>query len=135
MDDFVVISHTLLQKMISHSQSASPNECCGVLGGKGEEITSIYPVANILHSPDAFFADPAEMFEAMREMRRNGEKYLGIYHSHPHQPPIPSQKDREENGDSHRFNIIISLSEKEPVVRCYHITAEREYLNVPMIEC
>lgn len=40
-----------------------------------------------------YAAAPADLFEAMREMRSRREKLVGIYHSHPQGPSHPSGTD------------------------------------------
>jgi proteasome lid subunit RPN8/RPN11 len=73
-----------------------PNEACGLLAGRGDCVSRFYPVANALASPVAFAANVPDLFLAFRQMRESGEDLIGIVHSHPNSPAIPSPRDRAE---------------------------------------
>ena len=131
--DSVVVPPSFLQKMIEHAAAAVPNECCGVLGGKGSVVTSVHPLTNDLASPTRYFANPHELFTAVRKMQNAEEEMIGIFHSHPTSPPQPSPTDREENGYPGLYYFIISLLDEEPAVRCYVMTEDGEFSSVEMV--
>ncbi len=81
--------------MFAHARAASPAECCGLVGGRGEQAQTIYPLQNVADDPlTNYEGAPAELFAAQRQMRERGEQLLAIYHSHPHAAePVPSAKD------------------------------------------
>jgi proteasome lid subunit RPN8/RPN11 len=89
------LRRSLAEGMFAHARAASPEECCGLLGGAGGEAASIYPLKNVAREPlKSYEAAPAELFDAQRRMRARGESLLGIYHSHPRsQDPAPSATD------------------------------------------
>lgn len=129
----VAVPPSLLQKMVNHAERTAPNECCGVLGGKGCVITAVYPVENETNAPDRFFGRPQDLFEATRKIRSNNEQMVGIYHSHPSSPPVPSDRDREENQYPGLFYFIISLEGDEPEARCYVMNEEGEFERVSIV--
>ncbi|MDP8244639.1 MAG: M67 family metallopeptidase [Candidatus Hinthialibacter antarcticus] len=129
----VVVPPSFLQKIIDQAEAAAPNECCGVLGGKGSVVTSVYPIENDLCAPDRFNGNPEALFCAVRKMRKANEDMIGVFHSHPSSPPTPSQRDREDNHYPGLFYFIISLASDEPEVRCYVMTDEGEFESVSMI--
>ena len=112
--DSVVVAPSFLQRMITHAESVKPVECCGVLGGKGSVVTSVHPLENAVNSPVKYEADAKDLFQAVRRMRENGEEMIGIYHSHPDSPPVPSETDQQENEYPGLFYFIISLMNAEP---------------------
>ena len=85
----------LWEEMLAHARAAAPAECCGLLGGRGREALSVYPLRNV--AADAlvsYEAAPEELFAAQRRMRAAGEELFGIYHSHPRaRDPVPSATD------------------------------------------
>ncbi|MBZ0257592.1 M67 family metallopeptidase [bacterium] len=129
----VVVPPSYLQKMIEQAQEAAPNECCGVLGGRGSVVTSVYPVENDLCAPDRFNGNPEALFCAVRKMRKANEEMIGVYHSHPTSAPVPSKQDREDNNYPGLFYFIVSLASDEPEVRCYVMTEDGEFVSVSMI--
>jgi proteasome lid subunit RPN8/RPN11 len=81
--------------MYAHARAASPEECCGLVGGWDGAARAVYRLRNVSGSPNvAYEAAPEELFAAQREMRGRGEELFGIYHSHPRsREPVPSQTD------------------------------------------
>ena len=81
--------------MFAQARAAAPEECCGLLGGRGGRAESVYALRNVAARPEAAYeAAPAELFEAQRSMRARGESLVAVYHSHPRAAePEPSPKD------------------------------------------
>ncbi len=72
------------------------HECCGLLAGRGGEITGIFPAANAAENPaTSYEIAPRDLFRIMREIRAAGFELLGIYHSHPSGDNFPSARDIE----------------------------------------
>lgn len=58
-------------------------------------MTSLYPLTNVSPHPErAYRAHDLELLRALRAMRAEALELVGIYHSHPHGPPQPSDEDR-----------------------------------------
>jgi proteasome lid subunit RPN8/RPN11 len=74
-----------------------PDEKCGILLGRGNRVTRIDHTANVAGDPfTTFEIDPAALIAAYRNARRkNGLEVLGFFHTHPHGPPTPSERDAE----------------------------------------
>src|SRR5581483_4154620 len=102
----IKIPQSVIDNMISHAQSEAPNECCGLLGGRGEIVEEIYRITNLpaddpkiadLKVPAdrrfRYMMDPKEQLLAFKKMREGGTTLVGIYHSHPHSPAYPSATD------------------------------------------
>ena len=95
------IDHTILLNIQQHLESAYPYEACGfLLGSEGASkrvITSSLEVKN--ESTDnqrrRFVINPLDYLKAERFAAKEGLALLGIYHSHPDQPAIPSIHDLE----------------------------------------
>jgi [CysO sulfur-carrier protein]-S-L-cysteine hydrolase len=84
-----------LEQLIEQAQAEAPNECCGMLAGRGEVVEAIFPGRNRDQSPRTYLMDPGDQIRAFRVMDERGWDLVGIYHSHPHTEAVPSRTDRE----------------------------------------
>ena len=58
----------------------------------------------------------------MKDMRANGWKPLGNWHSHPESPSRPSEEDKRLAYDSKASYLILSLMEEDnPVLHAFHV--------------
>jgi proteasome lid subunit RPN8/RPN11 len=110
-----------LDAMVSHARSEAPNECCGVLAGRGGQVERVLPVANADRSPYTFRMDPHELLRAYQEADAEGLEVLGYYHSHPATPAVPSRTDVARAADPFAVYVIVSLVSEPPEVRAYRI--------------
>lgn len=115
-----------IEEMYSHARAASPAECCGLIGGRGQEgcAENIYRLRNVAHDPlVAYEAAPEELFAVQRQMRGRGQQLLGIYHSHPRSPePIPSEHDVRLAFYPSAIYFIIGLNNEEAILRAFRIS-------------
>ncbi len=113
--------------MFTHARAVSPEECCGLVGGRGGSVRKIYPLGNGAANPlTAYEAAPEDLFRTQREMRERGETLLGIYHSHPRQPdPIPSATDVRLAFYPSALYFIVGLGGESPVLKAFRLY-ERE---------
>jgi proteasome lid subunit RPN8/RPN11 len=107
--------------MISHCKEACPNEACGILAGKGNEVSKVYKMANIEKSPVSYEFDSSEHIKAIRNMRENNHTMLAIFHSHPSSQAYPSAKDISLAFYEDCIYVIVSLIEKQPVIKGFLI--------------
>lgn len=121
MTNNLFITKELFEEMISHCRENFPNEACGILAGKAGEISKIYKMTNIEKSPVSYFMDSKEQFKVMKDIRENKLSMIAIFHSHPSSPAYPSAKDVSLAFYEDCVYIIVSLIEKEPVVKGYLI--------------
>lgn len=117
------ISASLLEQIIAHAREDLPNECCGLVGGEGDDARTIYRTRNAFESPMRFNIHPSDLFRVLeRELPEAGEELVAMYHSHPVSAAEPSQTDinLSENWPGTIW-LICSLAEEEPVVRAWSI--------------
>jgi proteasome lid subunit RPN8/RPN11 len=119
--DFIIIPSYIFDEMIAYSKECYPNEACGILAGKDNEVLNIYKMKNIENSPVTYMLDSKEQFKVMKEIRQNNLSMLAIFHSHPSSAAFPSQRDIELAFYEDVVYIIISLMGNEAVVKGYLI--------------
>jgi proteasome lid subunit RPN8/RPN11 len=119
----VKISQALIDEMVAHAREDLPNECCGMLGGRDGEATSVVRVENAAASPLRYEMDPQGQFDALKAIEGGGEELIGIYHSHTRSAAYPSQTDvNEARMWPEQAYVIVSLeSEEAPDVKAYDL--------------
>ncbi|MEM7551048.1 MAG: M67 family metallopeptidase [Bacteroidota bacterium] len=109
------------KEIVRHSEETYPEECCGFLFGKdnGEErkIIEAIPAENIKNEnrKKRFEISPEEYMGAEKYALKNDLDLLGIYHSHPDHPAIPSKHDYRQA--SPFFSYVISSIRKGKYVK------------------
>lgn len=119
----LIIPKQIFSEMLAYCKECYPNEACGILAGKENEVSKIYKMTNIEGSPVSYMIDSKEQFQVMKDMRQNTLSMLAIFHSHPTSTAYPSAKDVELAFYDDVVYIIISLLEKKPVVKGYSISS------------
>lgn len=114
------------EKIIARSKSELPNESCGLVAGKDEDgvrkVERVYMLTNLDNSPEHFSLSPEEQLKAIKDIRANGLKLLGNWHSHPQSPSRPSDEDIRLAFDKNLSYLILSLMDIEnPVLNSFHI--------------
>ena len=102
----IVLDAALLKRIEDAAEAAYPDECCGLLVGRGaapEPPGGTLVVTRIEASPnvaaggrrDRFEVDPQVRFDLMRALAGGDQRIIGHYHSHPDHSPRPSERDLE----------------------------------------
>jgi proteasome lid subunit RPN8/RPN11 len=97
----IVVESGTLAEMKAHALAIYPDECCGFLYGT-EQTDSSRMITKILEVNNSKTGDKRRRFEISGKDYMLAEKFalendillLGIYHSHPNHPAIPSEHDR-----------------------------------------
>jgi [CysO sulfur-carrier protein]-S-L-cysteine hydrolase len=118
------LTRVQIDQIIAHAREASPQECCGLIGGVTEgKVQTIYPARNVASDPlTSYEAAPEDLFAAQRAMRERGEQLLAIYHSHPRSAePQPSATDVRLAYYPSAVYLIVGLGGPEPSLRAFRI--------------
>ncbi|MBI1967380.1 MAG: M67 family metallopeptidase [Gemmatimonadetes bacterium] len=84
-----------------HGEAEYPHEACGIVGGtvEGERriAVDLVPVRNARGdaSRNRYLIGAEAFRRAEARLARDGLEIIGVYHSHPNSPPVPSAFDRE----------------------------------------
>lgn len=118
----LILKEGLFQQILAHCRKEFPNEACGILAGKGQEIEKVYEMDNTDKSPSSYFMDGKEQLKVMKEMRGLGLDMVGIYHSHVASQAYPSAHDVEMAFYPDTAYVIVSLADKDnPSIRSFRI--------------
>ena len=104
-------------EMIADGINSFPDECCGFMFGTEDGNTRTVTTSLVVHNSKE--GDKRRRFEISAMDYMNAERYaddnnlllLGIYHSHPNHPSIPSEDDRVA-AQVYFSYVIISIMEK-----------------------
>ncbi|MBL8167219.1 MAG: M67 family metallopeptidase [Acidobacteria bacterium] len=117
----IYLAQRLYEELIQFAQLEAPRECCGLLGGVGQEMKTLYPLQNVAQHPETNYnAAPTDLFTVTKRIRQRGESLLAIFHSHPRSPAWPSATDIELAYYPDAFYLIIALT-PQPALRGFRI--------------
>ena len=146
----LLISREQLGQLHRHALECYPEECCGLMLGFNRQdlaqVTELWPAdnswspdflesdsnLNLKNRPDAsrrnrFAIAPIEILRAQKSARAKGIEILGIYHSHPDHPAIPSEYDREIAWAVYSY-VIMSVTSKEVIkTRSWKLKGDRQF--------
>lgn len=102
------ISRTQRQVLLCWANEAHPDECCGLLLGRGSVVEQVVLTANTASDKSREFEiDPLALITAEKAARTGGPSILGYFHSHPNGLAEPSPRDaRMAALDGRRWLII-----------------------------
>lgn len=139
----IIIKKSDFDKILEEANLRKPDEACGLIAGQESEengekvrrIEKVYILTNIDHSNEHFTIDPKEQLAAIKDMRANGLKALGNWHSHPESPSRQSEEDKRLSYDHNASYMIISLMKPdEPVLKSFHFDGEKSTAEELIIE-
>jgi proteasome lid subunit RPN8/RPN11 len=110
----VRIPQSLIDEMVAHAREDAPNECCGMVGGRDGEATTVIRVENEFASPLRFRMEGQAQYDAWKRIEDAGDEILAIYHSHTKSRAYPSQTDVNESVMwPDQIQVIVSLEDPE----------------------
>lgn len=117
---------SLANELTDYCQGQSPREACGLLfgavhDGSGLEVRRIQPLRNASVSPAHHFEfAPEDWIAALYTPAADAsDRLIGIFHSHPAGPAVPSSEDLALQWPFPVY-AIISLHKKKPSIRFFH---------------
>lgn len=84
-----------------HGEADYPAEACGLIGGTVDgarkRAMALVPLVNQRTNAarNRYLIDPVSFRRAQERLDRDGLDVIGVYHSHPDHPAVPSTFDRE----------------------------------------
>ena len=116
------------EEILAHCYAGLPEEACGLFGGPVQangvpvgEVTAIYPCVNADGSARTYTVDSRDHIKALRAAEANGGDLVGVFHSHTHTEPYPSETDVRQAVEPHWYYVIVSLRREAPEIRAFRI--------------
>jgi proteasome lid subunit RPN8/RPN11 len=123
----IVLGRAHLRQIADQAEAAYPDECCGLLTGRGDpagtlRVGEVCPSPNLAPSGrDRFEVDPALRLDLQRRLRGGPDRVIGLYHSHPDHSAQPSQTDLDMAWETDLAWLIVCVEAGQAV----HVTAHR----------
>ncbi len=92
------ISSSLVKSIEAHVENAYPEEGAGFLLGSDGEVKDIFALPNAREDEarhNRFLITPEDYLKAEMKATELGVDLIGVFHSHPDCPNVPSEYDRE----------------------------------------
>ena len=112
------ISETIRQQILNDALRTFPDECCGfLLGSEKKEKRIVEEIIIINNAKEGdkrrrFEIKPLDYLKAEQYAEENNLTLLGVYHSHPNHPSVPSEHDRIVAQPFFSY-VIIAVKEDE----------------------
>jgi proteasome lid subunit RPN8/RPN11 len=130
----IVLENDVQKIIVQDAVETYPDECCGFLYGKEDSngrriITQARVVKNVKEGDKRrrFEISPQDYIEAEKYAEEQQVELLGVYHSHPNHPAIPSEHDRAAAQPFFSY-LIISVNNKEPgAIRSWRLNDDWQF--------
>ncbi|NQX90882.1 MAG: M67 family metallopeptidase [Flavobacteriales bacterium] len=126
------INPELIKKLEEEAIQHFPNECCGFFFGEGDEVRTIdevLPVVNVKEGDltRRFQISPLDYAKAEAKALEEGKQLLGIYHTHPKHPAIPSEHDRSQAMPWFSYIILSVQPNQVEDITSWQLNSERQF--------
>lgn len=135
------IPTTLLTQLHAHLESTYPDEgagfLLGTLNGETRHVTVILPIENSREDSarhNRFLLTPQDTIRAEDEADARGLTLLGVFHSHPDCPNVPSEYDREWALPFYSYTISRVDEGKAVSIRSWRLNDDRAAYVEEVIE-
>jgi proteasome lid subunit RPN8/RPN11 len=130
----IVVEQTPFTQMKAHAGSIFPDECCGFLFGS-EFPDGTRTITKIREVDNAKPGDKKRRFEITGKdyihaelfASENGLLLLGVYHSHPNHPAIPSEHDRVAAQPYFSYVIISVMQGRIDHIRSWRLNDNSQF--------
>jgi proteasome lid subunit RPN8/RPN11 len=120
------------KEMIADAIQSFPDECCGFLFGREAEdrVITLITVVNNAKEGDKrrrFEIAPGDYLTAERFAEENKLLLLGVYHSHPNHPAIPSEHDRIAAQPYFSYIILSVIDGQYAGMRSWRLSEQQQF--------
>lgn len=88
----IIIERSCLVRFSDLAKSALPHEAAALLTGYDHHITDLVPI-EVMATPETFSLSPQLLLQELHKIRERKQEWIGLIHSHPTMPAIPSSAD------------------------------------------
>ncbi len=142
----IKFSEQHLQIIRSHAENIYPDECCGIIFGyvanEGKTIVEVMPTENAWNTEAGaeflgertveskkrqYAIAPKVMLQAQKQARDRSLSIIGIFHSHPDHPAIPSECDRLYAWQGYSYIIVSVQKGKAAELRSWSLDDTHQF--------
>jgi proteasome lid subunit RPN8/RPN11 len=118
----VRIARPLLDQVVAHARREAPNECVGLVAGRGGVARRVHAAENLAASPLRFEVDGPLLLRLLERIDADGDTLIAVYHSHTRTEAHPSQTDVNFAAGWPGVEwLIVGLRDPDPEVRAFLI--------------
>ena len=140
------LSQEHFQTIRTHAESIYPDECCGIILGylasEGKIVVEVMPTENVWNTEAAaefpgertteskrrqYTIAPEIMLKTQKEARDRSLNIIGIFHSHPDHPAIPSECDRLYAWQGYSYIIVSVQNGKAGELRSWSLDDHHQF--------
>ena len=138
-----------LHTIRAHAQHTYPEECCGLLLGTRDqdanETIELWQATNAWNPEAAellggnpsdrhrrFWIDPQELLMVHKYARDRHLDVIGVYHSHPDHPAVPSECDRAIAWEGYSYIIVSVEQGSAKDLLCWRLNFELQFQPEPL---
>jgi proteasome lid subunit RPN8/RPN11 len=137
----IIIEPRVRQLMIEDAVSTFPDECCGFMFGR-EETDGTRLILDVLVVDNSKEGDKRRRFAISPQDYMTAEQHaldhdwtlLGVYHSHPNHPAVPSEHDRVAAQPFFSYLIISVLNNEVITLRSWLLNDDRQFEEEKIID-
>lgn len=128
-----------IDAMTRDALSSFPQECCGFLLGQESpshrEIEEILEVDNRVESnaERRFSISPRDYMKAERRALATGLQLIGVYHSHPSHPAVPSIHDLRVALPTFSYVIVSVYADGLAAIRSWQLNENQIFSEEPIL--
>ena len=138
----IVLPEAHRAAIVAHAESDPTEECCGLMIGRFADdgtkiVRELLSIDNARESEarhNRFLIGPTEMLQGERHARGLGLDVVGIYHSHPNAPAVPSQFDLEHAWPVYSYVIVAVTTQGAGALRSWALREDRSGFDEEQIE-
>ena len=135
----LILNNDTSKSMQEHALATFPEECCGFMFGSFKDdmviVDSIKVVKN--NHPDLrsrrFIISPEDYINAEKYADENSLALVGVYHSHPNHPALPSETDRLSAIPGFTYVIYSIMDGKPADVSAWELEEDRSKFSTAEI--
>ncbi|WP_110239185.1 Mov34/MPN/PAD-1 family protein [Nocardioides gilvus] len=111
----LTIRRSIRDAIVAHARRDHPDEACGIVAGPegSDEPVRLVEMVNAAGSPTFYEFDSGELLALYKEMWKNDEEPVVIYHSHTATEAYPSRTDIGLASEPGAHYVLVSTREPD----------------------
>lgn len=142
----IELSTAQLKIIYHHAETIYPEECCGILIGTISSadrkiVIEVMPTINEWEPSDddsdrtkhsRYIIPSPAIFQAQKRARNLQLEIIGFFHSHPDNPAIPSECDRQQAWEIYSYPIVSVIQGKVKSIASWVLDDDRMFQSEPI---